>query len=68
MMFLSQAEVEELTKRIQRDAQARELEAMGIPYKRRRDGSPVVMRACVESVFGVSGAKIKQSEPQLQFT
>lgn len=64
-MFLTPAEIEDLTQRIQRDAQARELDAMGIPYKRRRDGSLVVMRACVEMVLGVSGGRIEKIEPRL---
>lgn len=64
-MFLTQAELAELTQRIQRDAQARELDTMGIPYKRRRDKSLVVMRVCVEMALGASGAKIEQHEPRL---
>lgn len=64
-MFLTPAEIEELTQRVQRDAQARELDTIGIPYRRRRDGSLVVMRVCVETVFGLPGARIESNEPSL---
>lgn len=68
MMFLTQNEIAELTGRTQRNAQARELDVIGIPYKRRRDNSLVVMRVCVEAMFGASNAKIESSEPQLHLT
>lgn len=68
MLFLTQAELVELTQRIQSDAQARELDAIGIPYRRRRDKSLVVMRVCVETVLGASGARIEPIEPSLHLT
>lgn len=68
MMFLTQNEIAELTGRTQRNAQARELDAIGIPYKRRRDNSLVVLRMCVEATFGASNARIEFSEPQLHLT
>ncbi|MBI5431159.1 MAG: DUF4224 domain-containing protein [Nitrosomonadales bacterium] len=68
MMFLTQNEIAELTGRTQRNAQARELDTIGIPYKRRRDNSLVVMRVCVEAMLGASNAKIEPSEPQLHLT
>lgn len=43
-MILSPAELRELTNARRSDAQARELDHLGIPYKERRDGSLVVMR------------------------
>ncbi len=64
-MFLTPAELVELTRRIQSDAQARELDAIGIPFRRRRDKSLVVMRVCVETALGVSGARIAPNEPSL---
>ena len=67
-MFLTQSEIQELTQRIQRDAQARELDAMGIPYLRRRDDSLVVLRLSIETVLGVPGVKIDSSEPCLHLT
>lgn len=64
-MFLTQTEIEELTQRIQRNAQARELDLMGIPYRRRSDNTLVVMRIAVEAVLGMPGVKIPQNEPRL---
>jgi hypothetical protein len=65
MEFLTREELAELTERIQSDAQARELDALGIPYRRRRDRSPVVMRAVVETVLGISNVRTNQNEPRL---
>lgn len=67
-MLLTGNELRELTGRIQSDAQARELDAMGIPYRRRRDKSLVVMRVCVETILGLPGAKIEPNEPRLNLT
>lgn len=51
-MFLSKDEIEELTLKKQRSAQAAVLSALGIIHKRREDGSVVVLRAHVEAVLG----------------
>lgn len=67
-MLLTINELRELTGRIQSDAQARELDALGIPYRRRRDKSLVVMRVCVETMLGLSGARIESNEPNLHLT
>lgn len=67
-MLLTSGELRELTERIQSDAQARELDALGIPYRRRRDKSLVVMRTSVEAVLGGYGAKIEHNEPRLHLT
>lgn len=45
---LTKPELRSLTGKIRWTAQLRELEAMGIPYKRRTNGSLVVIRAHVE--------------------
>jgi hypothetical protein len=47
-MFLTDAELIELTKRVKGAWQARELSRMGIPYHRRSDGSVVVLRSALE--------------------
>jgi hypothetical protein len=47
-MFLSKDQLYELTGKRRPKAQARALDAMGIPYRRRPDGSPVVLRTHVE--------------------
>jgi hypothetical protein len=64
-MFLTPDEVRKLTGKTRREAQARALEAMGVPFTQRPDGSPVVLRAVVESMLGGT-ATIARSEPQLQ--
>ena len=47
-MILSPAELLELTQRERPGFQARQLDHLGIPYKRRTDGSLVVLRVHVE--------------------
>lgn len=44
MMILTQAEIVELTNRHKFTSQAKELTAMRIPYRRRRDGSIVIIK------------------------
>lgn len=48
LLCLTPAELCNLTRRVRHAAQARELNAMGIPYRTRRDGSLVVLRIHVE--------------------
>ena len=43
-MVLSKFELIELTRRVRYSSQARELTTMGIPFRRRSDGSIVVMK------------------------
>lgn len=43
-VILTDADLIELTRKTRVSAQARELDALGIPYRRRRDRSIVVMR------------------------
>lgn len=62
-MILSKEEVIALTKRTRSDAQARVLNSMGIPHRRRPDGSIVVSRAYVDAELGVKvPAKVKEFE------
>lgn len=49
-MILSSAEIEALTAKLKPSAQARVLEHMGIPYRRRPDGTLAVLRVHVETV------------------
>lgn len=42
-MILTPEELRILTHRMRAKAQVRELNAMGIPYRQRTDGSPVVL-------------------------
>ncbi len=51
-MFLNDKELSDLTKRKRAKAQQRQLNAMGIQYKVRADGTLVVLHAHVERIFG----------------
>jgi hypothetical protein len=63
-MILKTCELIELTRRVKWYAQARELDAMGIPYRRRSDGSLVVF---VEDLHHASAQK-GQASPKLRFS
>lgn len=64
MLVLSPQELIEVTGKKRPDAQARELDAMRIPYKPRRNGSLCVFRIHAEG-HQPDGATI-QAEPELQ--
>jgi len=51
-MFLNEKDVADLTKRKRAKAQQKQLNAMGIQYKVRADGSLVVLHAHVERLLG----------------
>lgn len=51
-LFLDLAEIKALTGHRRRDAQVRELRALGIDHKIRRDGSVVVLRDHVNKELG----------------
>ena len=66
-MFLTQAEVEQLTGRKRASHQVRVLRQQGIAFKLRPKGSalwPVVLRSAVEGNLAISPA---QPEPELRF-
>lgn len=65
MLTLTAAELEALTGRKRSDGQCRELRAMGIPFKMRRDGSPAVLRVVAELALGARGTTIRESEPEV---
>ena len=46
--WLSEAELVKMTGKTKPSAQARELDAMGVPYRRRLDGKLIVGRAALE--------------------
>jgi hypothetical protein len=60
--FLTKEEVIEMTGRVQRAAQTRELTSMGVIHKLRSDGSALVLRAHVEQLLGYQ-APDKPKEP-----
>lgn len=51
-MFLNDTEIESLTKRKRAKAQQKQLNALGIQYKVRADGSLVILHAHVERLLG----------------
>lgn len=62
-MFLTAAELVELTGKVRPGAQARALAQMGIPFLRRPNGAPVVTRTAVE---GLLPARMAPAEPRLR--
>lgn len=57
-VWLSDEELQELTKRERAAAQARVLDDLQVPYKRRPDGSLVVGRLAVENALaGIPSGK-----------
>lgn len=60
--FLTKEEVIEMTGRVQRAAQTRELTSMGVIHKLRADGSVLVLRAHVEQLLGYQ-VQEKPKEP-----
>jgi len=51
-MFLSEDEIEYMTKFVQPQKQAEQLNRLGIMHKRRADGSILVLRSHVINVMG----------------
>jgi len=56
-MFLEADEIQSMTKRVQRSAQAKMLRSMGIAFKQRADGTLAVLRAHVEKEFGAGSER-----------
>lgn len=63
-LTLTPDELQELTAKRRSDAQRRALDFMGVPYKRRPDGTPAVLRIHVETLAGATIPAAR--EPQLQ--
>jgi histidyl-tRNA synthetase len=61
-MFLTIAELRELTGKIQRNAQAVALRSMGIEHKLRPDGTCAVLRSLVEKSLGLSDS-VRSKKP-----
>lgn len=65
-MFLTDAELHELTGRQRRDAQVKMLLYMGIDHRVRADGTVVVLKSHIDKVFGgvaEQTVKVKRVEP-----
>lgn len=66
-MFLNESQLKELTNKHQSAAQARQLDFMGIEYKKRGDGSIAVLQSHIDKLFGGEHSGnlklVKTSEP-----
>lgn len=67
MLLLSPDELAELTGKSTSRAQARVLDAIGVPYRARPDRSLIVLRTVVESILGQHQAAQHERRPQLRF-
>jgi len=65
VIVLSEDEIRAITKKVRPSAQKRVLEALGIEYKPRPDGTLIVYRFHVEPQ-GTRGARLPSPEPVLQ--
>jgi hypothetical protein len=66
-MLLTNAELVELTRMRRQAAQRRVLDAIGVPYRMRPDGSLVVLRAAVDlALGGVPVERPGRPAPELQ--
>ena len=66
MLTLNESELRDVTQRTRTDAQRRVLDALGIRYRIRPDGSLVVLRANVERELGGLAGTMAAREPQLR--
>lgn len=64
MVILTAEEVRELTGRVRPGWQARELKHLGIPYKRRSDGSILVLSVDLKQ----EQPDVSRREPQLRLS
>lgn len=62
-MFLTQQDLIELTGRRRHDAQATQLNRMGIVHKIRADGMPIVLKSHIDKEFGGSTISSSTKEP-----
>lgn len=62
-MFLSTEEINSMTNRVQRSAQAKMLRSMGIEFRQRADGSLAVLRSHVEQLFGAASTPKRKKTP-----
>jgi hypothetical protein len=66
-MLLTDAELVELTRMQRRAAQRRVLDAIGVPYRMRPNGSIIVLRAAVDlALGGVPVERPGRPAPKLQ--
>ncbi|NKF21529.1 DUF4224 domain-containing protein [Solimonas marina] len=63
-MFLTDAQIERLTGKKQHAAQARQLQAIGLKYAMRADGSLVVLESAVESLLNPEAKRKVRKSPE----
>jgi hypothetical protein len=63
---LSPGEISEITRRVKHAAQREQLTQLGIPYRIRADGSPVVLRAAMEIALGYTPPGGGSASPRLR--
>lgn len=66
-MILTIDELAALTGRTKYSAQCRALDALGITYRKRHDGSPVVLRSTVDAILGAKTVA-EPTRPQVKLT
>lgn len=66
-LVLSQQEIADLTGRMRRSAQLRQLAFMGIPYRERSDGTLVVLRIHAITVEAATPPAPQRRAPRLRF-
>ncbi len=65
-LFLSKAQLTELTGYVRRADQRRRLKELGLPFKPGRNGVPLVLREAVEAEFGIRhNVRSANSSPDL---
>ncbi len=65
-MILTADQLEEVTGKRRARSQVDVLAALGIPYKTRPDGTPVVLRAALEAALGYATTQNRQTPPRVR--
>lgn len=66
MITLTPEEITELTHRSRKGAQCDALKQLGIPFKIRPDGTPVVLRAAMEAALGYANKNQGPTPPTVR--
>lgn len=66
-MFLTSPELQQLTGKQRAGAQRRVLDALGVRYGMRADGSLVVLQSAVEAALGAAPTKTKAPEFRMNY-
>jgi hypothetical protein len=66
MLTLTHEEIVEITGKKRPRSQREELRQIGIPFRLRSDGSPIVLRAVVEMELGYAPKETRPASPRLR--